>query len=360
MTAPGALREFDAVVAPGLEPVLARELTALGLVATQSPGIVRFSANDPQLVQALMATRTATRLLDVVDEAVCRGFPELERFAKRQDLTRWLKPGAPVKYTVTAAKSRLYHTGAITERLEQFLGHPAAPDAPITVSVRVHHDRVRLSVDAAGERLHRRGYRLETAHAPLRESLAAGILMHLGYVGDTPVVDPMCGSGTFPIEAAWIAARRAPGRDRPLACESWPGLSADVAGIRGSLAAQERREGLPELVGVDRDARAVEAARANGERAGVSVEWACADARDLGPGSLAAGLLIANLPYGRRLADAEGALRALEVAARRFVGWKVAALWGVPGPVPGGWTESLRLSNGGLPVRVLYAGSLPK
>jgi putative N6-adenine-specific DNA methylase len=372
-TRPVPTHTFDAVVAPGLEPVLVLELAGLGVEGEPSPGIVRFTADDLTLLKVLLCTRIATRVLEVIAEQPCRTFADLEDFCRHIEVGRYGKPGASASSVVTTSKSRLYHTGAIAERVARTLGVKTlawkdpttspgaqAKDCDVVFHVRVAHDVVRLSVDAAGERLHRRGYRLEGGRAPLRESLAAGILATLGWTRSMSLVDPMCGSGTFPIEAAWMASGRAPGRDRPVACGSWPGLGGNLDALRGALRSKERDEGLPALVGVDRDQRAIEHARENATRAAVNVTWAVSDARDVGPGDLPPGLVIANLPYGKRIEGAARALSALERMAERFAGWEIAALWAPPGPLPEGWTERLRVTNGGIALRVMTRPGGPR
>ena len=204
--------------------------------------------------------------------------------------------------------------------------------APQEFVVRLYHDECTVSADASGELLHRRGYRLAGAKAPLRETLAAAMLAGAGWDATAPLLDPMCGSGTIPIEAALLARGIPPGLDRSFAFQAWPGFDAGVW-HRVSAAARERvlpRAGVA-ILGSDRDAGAIEAARANAERAGVAadVEWrrAAISAIDPPPG---AGWMITNPPYGVRVGDRRR-LRDLfaqlgNVARRRLVGWRVAFL----------------------------------
>ena len=239
------------------------------------------------------------------------------------------------------------------------------------VVVRFYRDECTISVDSSGALLHRRGYRQATAKAPLRETLAAAMLLAADWTGDTPLVDPLCGAGTIPIEAALIARRIAPGRMRAergeLAIAGWPELppgeiERQVADARGNELAAAR---VP-IVGSDRDAGAIEAATANAERAGVSadvrfVKRVLSAAEPVGDGP---GLLVANPPYGVRLsegADVRNIYAQLgKVAHFSFPGWRV----GVLSP-----DRSLELqtrlslrpafetSNGGIRVRYLTAMS---
>ena len=142
--------------------------------------------------------------------------------------------------------------------------------------MRLFRDECTVSADASGELLHRRGYRLATAKAPLRETLAAAMLVGTGWDGSAPLIDPMCGSGTIPIEAALLARRMPPGMTRRFAFMRWPGHDR-AAWER--LVEQARERALPRapapILGSDRDAGAVAASVANAERAGVAgdVEW---------------------------------------------------------------------------------------
>ncbi len=197
-------------------------------------------------------------------------------------------------------------------------------------------DRFVISADASGDLLHRRGYRLETAKAPLRETLAAAMLLGCGWDGTVPLVDPFCGSGTIPIEAALLARRIPPGLHRRFAFEAWPDFDAQPVGQRS---APTRSRGSCRvrrlIVGSDRDAGAIEASRANAARAGVAgnIEFRNVplSAMDPLPGT---GLLLTNPPYGARIGE-EKALRNLyaqlgNVARTRLPGWRVALLGANP------------------------------
>ena len=169
---------------------------------------------------------------------------------------------------MTSRKSRLYHQDAIAQRLLAVAGGVTAREGDATQEfvVRLFRDECTVSADASGELLHRRGYRLATAKAPLRETLAAAMLVASGWDGSAPLVDPMCGSGTIPIEAALMARRVPPGMARRFAFMRWPGFDRSVAWER--LARQARERALPRstapILGSDRDAGAV--SRLGGQR----------------------------------------------------------------------------------------------
>ncbi len=353
-------RLIDAIVAPGLELIAKGELVRLGaLDLAPSAGVVRFRADDATLLRCNLGARTITRFLEVVAEGPCRRFDELEKLAARVSWTRFGTRFGAIEVKASAARSRLYHSGAIAERVESVAraatGHSTPEAPPLRIFARVHDDIVTLSVDSSGDRLHRRGYRLDGAAAPLRETLAAGILLLLEpglATSDAPpsVFDPMCGSGTFPIEAAWMAMRRAPGLDVPLLCSTWPGLGPLSAAVKSELRAATRERPVA-VTGMDRNALAISAARANGERAGVAVDWLEGDADWAHPGDTPPGLVICNPPYGHRIGGADRVLPLLERLAKRFDGWRVVALW--PGPSRAGWEERARLNNGGIRISIV-------
>jgi putative N6-adenine-specific DNA methylase len=295
--------------------------------------------------------------------------------------------GRPVRVRVTSKKSKLYHEGAIAERLlgwiEDRVGgigdtsaekgvedeNAESPDAQLFV-VRVLRDEVTISADASGALLHLRGYRQAVAKAPLRETLSAAMLLGAGWRGETPIVDPMCGSGTIPIEAALIARRIAPGlasadrRPRAFAFAAWPEHDADAwARLAAEAREMERPSSPVPIFGSDRDAGAIDAARANASRAGVGEDVAF-DVRPLsaieppdGPG-----LLIANPPYGVRVGESDG-LRNLyaalgRTARQRCPGWTLALLSvdrKLEGHVGIPFSEAFRTSNGGIAVRLVTA-----
>lgn len=235
------------------------------------------------------------------------------------------------------------------------------------VVVRFFRDECTISIDSSGALLHRRGYRQATAKAPLRETLAAAMLLASEWTGDTPLVDPLCGAGTIPIEAALIARRIAPGRARgehgEFAIARWPELprgeiERQVEAARGNELASAR---VP-IVGSDRDPGAIEAAVANAARAGVGndvqfVERALSAAEPVGE---LAGLLVANPPYGVRLnegADVRNIYAQLgKVAHFSFPEWRVGLL--SPDRALDSQTrlplrQGFETSNGGIRVRYL-------
>lgn len=227
---------------------------------------------------------------------------------------------------------------AIRRGVEQALRGPRLPSGrpprhPANVLARVDGDRIELSIDAAGELLHRRGWRKATAKAPLRENLAAAVLRLAGWTPKEWLVDPMCGSGTFPIEAGQVAEGLYPGARRRFAFEDWPSHDARAW---ASFQKQRGRKApdLAGILGADRAEGALRAARSNLERSGarkvVSLEQR--DVRELEPPA-ENGLIVCNPPWGIRIggSSARAAWAALGATVReRFAGWRVALV----GPSP--------------------------
>ncbi len=400
MSAPRAPIEYDcfAIAAPGLEPVLAQELRDLAAAPgegapwlaagiplraiTPVAGGVEFRTEARGLAEVLLQVRTASRVVVRLATFRATAFHELERAARQVEWARVLRAGAPFRLRVTCRKSRLYHSDAVAERVagaairavpgavwtddaDDEAGDDANEGAPMDAQlfvVRLDRDRCTISADASGALLHRRGYRQALARAPMRETLAAALLLAAEWDPRRPLVDPMCGSGTIPIEAALLARRMAPGLGRRFAAEQWPETAAATWAAAREAAARRALPAAPAgIVGADRDAGAVEAARANASRAGVAADV------EFRQGALSAlvappgpGLLASNPPYGVRVGEAT-ALRSLYAAlgrllATELVGWDAVLL--SPGHALLGqtrlqWRTRARTRNGGLGVDVV-------
>jgi putative N6-adenine-specific DNA methylase len=328
-----------AVCAPGLEGVMAGELRALGMETGHvEPGGVALEGNADVIYRTNLHVRSASRVVARVAEFHVTTFYDLEARARHIEWERWL--GAePVRVRVTCRKSKLYHSDAVAQRfVEAMSGRTGAwaartraaqsaaeqeeegesrtdgdraadgegEDAQLFI-VRLLHDRCTVSVDTSGALLHRRGYRQAVAKAPLRETIAAAMVLASGWRGETPLIDPLCGAGTIPIEGALLARRIAPGIGRGFAFMRWP--SFDAAAWALHLAEARERE-LPNapapISGADRDAGAIDAAVANAARAGVAADIELAQ-RSLSEirAPEVPGWLITNPPYGVRLGAAD-------------------------------------------------------
>ncbi len=372
-----------AVTAPGLEPLTAAELAGLGLTPTiGEPGGVSFESSLEGLARANLWLRTASRILARVTCFHVRALGELERKAASVPWAAWLPAGIPVELRVSCRKSRLYHQKAVAQRIARVIGAlgwvvagnaggeeadesdgPAGRETQL-VGIRIFRDECTISLDSSGELLHRRGYRLASGRAPLRETLAAALLLASRWDGTTPLVDPFAGSGTIPIEAALFARGIPPGRHRSFAFQRWP--SWEPARWQALLAAADSaslaRAPAP-IIGADRDAGAVTAAGANATRAGVAgdleLRRSALSSLEVPPGP---GAVVSNPPYGVRVSEQKD-LRDLyarlgQVAARLLHRWRITLL------VPSArlerhtglsWQESFRTRNGGLEVRAVSA-----
>lgn len=302
--------DFFAIAAPGLESPCAAELAALGLAEVAAvAGGAAWRGRLADLYRANLHSRIASRLVVRLATFRCRDFPELHHRAARLPWGAFLRPGTPVHIRVTCRSSRLMHTERVAETLQDALGRalgepsPPAGEGGQLVLVRIVDDLVELSVDSSGELLHRRGQRTSVAAAPLRETLAAGVLALLGWHGDRPLADPLCGTGTLLLEGALLATGRAPGLEREFAFMHWPGWRP---GLWAELCREARAAEQPcpvEITGSDAAAESLAAARANLERAGlaelVTLRHAPLAELPVQPGG---GLAVCNPPYGKRLA----------------------------------------------------------
>ena len=356
-----------AITAPGIEAITASELQALGAtIDATEPGGVTFKADASLLYRANLELRTASRVLKRVAQFDARTWFELERHAKKIPWSALLGAGMVPEFEVTSRKSKLYHNRGIAQRLERIVGAggAAAEDDPSRVArfqVRAVRDHFTISADASGELLHRRGYRLETAKAPLRETLAAAMLLGCKWSDATALLDPFCGSGTLPIEAALLARRIPPGLHRTFAFQSWPDFDAKLWATIRADAESRILPDAPLIIGSDRDAGAIEAARANAARAGVetSTEFRNGPLSAMHP-MPGPELLLTNPPYGTRIGE-EKALRNLyaqlgNVARTLLPGWQVALLGANPrleGQVGMPLHEVWRTNNGGIPVHLV-------
>lgn len=327
--------ELFAIAAPGLEPIVARELSALGEQPRVEDGGVAWDGDARSMMRANLWLRTASRVVVRVASFRATAFHELERRARAIDWQRFTG-GRQAEFRVTARKSRLYHSDAIAERLATSASTgrgTRGADSPGPVQlfvVRVVRDVFEISADTSGDLLHMRGYRLQTGKAPLRETLAAALLMSAGWDTHTALVDPFCGSGTIPIEAALMARRIPPGGARDFAFMRWQGFEASTW---ESLVADAAGAVLPKtpapIRGADRDAGAIEASRANATRAGVAadIEFVKASISSL-ERPAGTGLLATNPPYGKRVSGSDDVrnvyARFGDVARGALAGWTVA------------------------------------
>lgn len=404
------MHKLFAVCTPGLEPFLHRELLELGLVAdpgtgrassSKKPGAaesdssssgggeasdasthfesggIEFEGDLRAIYRANLHLRTATRILLRLSTIQARSFEQLREKIARMPWKYYLRPGEPVAVRATCHKSKLYHTEAVARRVADAIGERLGATAPLVkhreedessgaarlIVVRLVGDRCTVSVDTSGAPLYQRGYRQATAKAPLRETLAAAMILASGWDHTSPLVDPFCGSGTIPIEAALLARGIPPGFMRTFAYMDWPNFDPALwEAVRNEKPAAKTEEvSMPVILGADRDAGAIRAARANADRAGVAnyiqfVEQAVS-ALHPPPGP---GWIITNPPYGVRISGKHD-LRNLyakfgAVLRERCSGWRIVMLSSHPQFPPNTglfFDEGIPLRNGGLRVRMV-------
>lgn len=312
---------FFAASAPGIETLLLEEVAARVAGATDIVSIaggVTFAGDERTLASALFDLGLASRLLVRIARFPVRELRELEGHVARLPWSGWLVRGAPRVVRATARGSRLYHTGAIVERVERAIATRLGDDAPsgedvpaherASLAVRLEDDHCTISLDASGEPLHRRGHRLDPSKAPLREDLARALVVASGWDGKSALVDPMCGSGTVLVEAATWALGRAPGLERRFGIEATAlARATELERHREELRARPDRA-APLVVGSDRDTRAVSVAAAHAERARVSID---VSVRALSDAVVTAGsTILTNPPWGQRVSEGRD-LRAL-------------------------------------------------
>lgn len=333
---------WTAIAHPGLEPTVAAELKDLGFTPELHAGWVEFTGEAAAVCAALPMMRTPDRLLLEVARGRFQGGDGLAALVRAQRWKDLLTPEATIEVAILgqgdgvrfkdSAQKRVAH--AIAEalkgpRIPERYGRPRLTQR---VSVRVDGAQATISLDAAGDLLHRRGWRTDVSKAPIRENLAAALLRLSGWTPDQPLLDPFCGSGTVPIEAALWAAGRSPFPSPQFACAEWPLL-------RGKNLPRARTQRFsPIVVGSDRDGRVLQAAQRNAARAlgpNAGLTLAVQDIADVQPPARH-GFLVTNPPWGHRLNDdAAGGkvIPATQIFTRfgavlheRFAGWRVVFL----------------------------------
>lgn len=346
--------EWFAATAPGLEALCRSELAAL-LGDADPPvavaGGVRFCARLYDGYRANLHLRTANRVLMRVDTFRASSFRQLQHRLAAIPWELYLPWGERPRPIVTTRKSRLYHSKAIAEHVLASVADrwgslsavgTGGRRADQLVFVRADQDHFTVSLDSSGDLLYKRGIKVHGGAAPLRETLAAAVLMLAGYDGCEPLIDPMCGSGTFSLEAAMMAARMPPGWFRRFAFMTWPAFqSSQWRHIREQVCVRAESES-PVIFSSDKDRTACATLRAAGDAHGLGgrVRVAPADFFDLTPERIFAreslkwngqtGLVVINPPYGRRLSPETGGRQMtrsiLKKLAADFRGWRFALI----------------------------------
>jgi putative N6-adenine-specific DNA methylase len=361
--------EIFMAVAPGLEQALADEARDNGFDEVAAvPGGVVVRGGWPEVWRANLEMRGAARVLVRIGEFRAFHLAQLDKRARKFPWNEVLRPDVPVRVEVTCKRSKIYHARAAAQRIERAiaeeLGAPVTKEATLVVKARIDDNLVTLSLDSSGDALHKRGHKPAVGKAPMRETLAALFLHQAGFSGDEPVVDPMCGSGTFVIEAAEIAAGMQPGRSRGFAFEQFAGFDPDrFAAFKGRSATPPEAR----FYGYDRDQGAVRNAMANAARAGLSqwASFACQPISALTPPDGPPGLVIANPPYGGRIGTRKmlfGLYGSFgQVLRQRFAGWRIGVITsdaGLAKAMDLPFDAGAPVSHGGVRVQLFQTGKL--
>ena len=339
--------EKTELIAPchwGMEAVLKREITDLGYeISRVEDGKVTFFGDARAVADANIFLRTADRILWKLGEIRAETFEELFEGTKAIPWERWIPANGKFWVTkATSVKSRLFSAPdiqsimkkAMVERMKQHYGISWFPEdgASYPVQVTILKDVATICLDTTGVPLHKRGYRKMTVKAPVSETLAAGILLLTPWRRDRILVDPFCGSGTFPIEAAMIGANMAPGMKRSFMAQTWKEL---VPASCWRQAFEEARdlvqpEGKMDIQGYDIDPLAVKAALENSRAAGTD-RWIHFQQRPVSQLAHSGryGFLVTNPPYGERLEEKDALPGLYRQLGERFAaldGWSLYLL----------------------------------
>lgn len=306
-----------ATAAMGLEAVVANEVKELGYKDLDvENGRVKFTADVSAIPRCNLWLRTADRVKLLIGEFTAGSFDELFEKTKALPWAAYIPEDGEFPVSGKSVKSTLYSVPdcqsivkkAIVEKLKKQHGIASWMEetgALFRTEVAIHKDKVTLTIDTSGSGLHKRGYRIGQGEAPLKETLAAALIKVTNWKPDYPLIDPVCGSGTIPIEAALIGQNIAPGFNREFASESWHWISSAMW-----EKALEEAEDLANydqalnITGSDIDHRMIEISKDNAIEAGLGdlVEWKQMQVSDLNP-VRKNGYIIGNPPYGERMGD---------------------------------------------------------
>nr|WP_169732482.1 THUMP domain-containing protein [Derxia gummosa] len=343
------------------------------------PGGVKFTGDHRLGMRVNLESRIASRVLRAIHDAPYRDEHDLNAIAAGIDWAAWFSPECTIKVELVAQRSPLRSLEFTTLRIKDAICDRFRDETGERPSIDTSTPDVRINVfcderdatfylDTSGEALFKRGWRLDKVAAPLRENLAAGLIALAGWTADKPLLDPFCGSGTIPVEAAHIAFGRAPGLEREFAFRHLAGFDGKVwDALLADARARINDEADARIFGGDISIAALPAAKANAERAGVEIEWRQIDARQAEPPTAEPGLILCNPPYGERIHvrgrpveqedgdDREFFEEFGRALKERFTGWRVAILSSDPnivGKLRLKPSRSIALFNGALACKL--------
>ncbi len=374
---------FFVSTSPGLSQLCLKDIesTVTGAVrATIAAGGIEFEGRLVECFAANLNLRTANRILMRITSFKATNFRQLEKSISRLPWELYIHPGSKIRMRVTTRHSRLFHTEAVSQTVRKCIrdrwpavgidsGADLCPNPMQTVYIRAVDDRLTVSLDSSGEHLHKRGLKPYPGQAPIRETLAAAVLNWAGYRPGIPLIDPMCGSGTFSLEAAFIAKQIPPGYFRSFAFMGWPAFRPRQWDYLKRVSEKRFQKMVQPLIFASD--RAPERARQL-EKCVVeygltdAVKTACTDFFSLSPGGMAGGtgLVVLNPPYGYRMGNRKESrlmYRAIcDKLTHDFSGWRCALILPEQQIIKTKLItmKSHRLYHGGLKLRVLI-GSIP-
>ena len=323
-----------ATAAAGLEAVVGREIRNLGIECLVENGRVRFDGTVETIIETNLWLRAADRIKIVVGSFPAKTFEELFQGVFALDWENYLPLGAEFPIAkAKCVKSKLHNEPsvqaiskkAVVKKLQKYYARPEGVPliengAEFKIEVSILKDVATVLIDTTGFSLFKRGYRTEKGGAPIKENMAAAILLLSNWYPDKPLVDPTCGSGTFCIEAAMIGMNIAPGLHRHFAFEEWNWVDSDlIRHVRARALGQIKQDIQLDILGTDIDARMVEIAKRNAEEAGVSEQIVFKQMRlqDLHTDKIN-GVIVSNPPYGERLLDDDAVTKLYQEMGQTF------------------------------------------
>ncbi|MBW1605590.1 class I SAM-dependent RNA methyltransferase [Lactobacillus sp. Sy-1] len=320
-----------ATCAAGIEALVGRELRDLGYETQVENGRVRFQGAVKDILNANLWLRTADRIKIVVGEFKAFTFEELFEKTKALDWGTLLPMDAEFPMEGRSKNSKLHSVpdaqsiakkAVVSKLADVYHRRTRFPEtgAKFPLEVVINKDRVMLTLDTTGSSLFKRGYRIEKGIAPLKENMAAALIMLTSWKPDMPFWDPMCGSGTLPIEAALIGRNIAPGFNRDFQCESWDWVPDELAEqVRNEADEKADYDTELQIYASDIDGNMVEATKHNAQEAGLAYDihtkqLAVQDFKT----NLLNGVIVANPPYGERMSDKESIIRLYQQMGRVF------------------------------------------
>lgn len=309
-----------ATCAAGIEALVGKEMRDLGYEVQVENGRVRFTGDETDIIKTNLWLRTADRIKIIVDEFDAQTFDELFEQTTAIAWDKMLPMDAAFPVEGRSRNSKLHSVpdsqaivkkAIVNELSTAYHRHTRLPEtgAEFPLEVAINKDHVMLTMDTTGSSLFKRGYRVEKGTAPLKENMAAALVMLTSWYPEMPFLDPFCGSGTIPIEAAMIGRNIAPGFNRDFICEQWPWIDGDmVQKVRDEADSKADYDIELDISASDIDGNMIEISKRNAEEAGLLADihfkqLAVADFKT----DKVNGVIVGNPPYGQRMSDEEHA-----------------------------------------------------